>query len=235
MRRDRIDITGQKFGRWTVVKDLPRGLWLCRCDCGAEGRVNSFTLRSSGSTQCTPCARASARIFRPGYKYEQWTVIENVGRNKTRWRCSCGYECVRNDMGVLHYRSKYCRKCSAIARRKSPIGNIWYRLRKNALVRDIPLLITDAEAFALLEAQGYKCALSGVPIKIADTQKSHNLERGTTASLDRIDSSKPYVVGNIQWVHKAVNRMKIDFPQDEFIEWCRAIAAHNFAALAEAA
>lgn len=44
-------------------------------------------------------------------------------------------------------------------------------------------------------------------------------------SLDRIDSKKGYVVGNVQWVHKDINRMKNTFPQDYFIQVCKQIAA----------
>jgi hypothetical protein len=48
-----------------------------------------------------------------------------------------------------------------------------------------------------------------------------------TASLDRIDSSKGYIIGNVQWAHKMVNRMKNDMPQEEFIEFCRDIISTN--------
>jgi len=44
-----------------------------------------------------------------------------------------------------------------------------------------------------------------------------------TASLDRVDSRKGYVVGNIQWVHSMVNMSKNKYPQDKFIEMCRAV------------
>jgi hypothetical protein len=48
-----------------------------------------------------------------------------------------------------------------------------------------------------------------------------------TASLDRIDSSKGYTLGNIQWVHKWVNLMKQDMTDQEFIEWCKTITNFN--------
>ena len=37
-----------------------------------------------------------------------------------------------------------------------------------------------------------------------------------TASLDRIDSTKGYVRGNIQWVHKDINWFKRDYPKISF-------------------
>jgi len=51
------------------------------------------------------------------------------------------------------------------------------------------------------------------------------MDYGTcTASFDRIDSSKSYEVGNIQWVHTMVNMAKNKYPQEKFIEMCCAIA-----------
>ena len=31
-----IDITGQQFNRWTVIKYVGSSSWLCRCSCGTE-------------------------------------------------------------------------------------------------------------------------------------------------------------------------------------------------------
>lgn len=42
-------------------------------------------------------------------------------------------------------------------------------------------------------------------------------------SIDRIDSSVGYVEGNMQWVHKDVNRMKQEFSESYFIETCRLV------------
>ena len=45
----------------------------------------------------------------------------------------------------------------------------------------------------------------------------------STASLDRIDSSKGYTIDNIQWLHKDINKMKWDFSQEKFLELCKKI------------
>lgn len=56
-----IDLTGQKFGRLTVLgrhlsKHVSlvkyRGLWICRCDCGAEVITRSHSLRAGRSLSC---------------------------------------------------------------------------------------------------------------------------------------------------------------------------------------
>jgi hypothetical protein len=73
----------------------------------------------------------------------------------------------------------------------------------------------------LFDKQGGKCALTGWDIVFGGGAKDW---RETTASLDRIDSRLGYIEGNVQWVHKDVNIAKHDYPQNYFIELCRAVA-----------
>ena len=51
-----IDLTGQKFGRLTVIRrNGHRGghaAWLCKCDCGNEKIVSSKYIRSGGTQSC---------------------------------------------------------------------------------------------------------------------------------------------------------------------------------------
>ncbi len=48
-----------------------------------------------------------------------------------------------------------------------------------------------------------------------------------TASLDRIDSTKGYTLDNIQWIHKDLNKMKMNFANDYFIKTCKLVAENN--------
>lgn len=57
MGRKRIDITGKRFGRWTVLHptDLRSGSdykWRCLCDCGNEKLVSSSSLKEGSSKSC---------------------------------------------------------------------------------------------------------------------------------------------------------------------------------------
>jgi hypothetical protein len=81
---------------------------------------------------------------------------------------------------------------------------------KSAQSRGIHWDITIDEMF---ESFNGVCALS-----------SWDISLNHTASLDRIDSSKGYSSGNIQWVHTMVNMTKNKYPQDKFIQMCIAIA-----------
>lgn len=51
-----IDLTGQRFGRLTVIERAntgkPRGWWKCLCDCGNETIVQSDSLRRGSTKSC---------------------------------------------------------------------------------------------------------------------------------------------------------------------------------------
>lgn len=62
--------------------------------------------------------------------------------------------------------------------------------------------------------------MSGVELSLG----TNSNRVGRTASLDRIDSSKGYIEGNIQWVHKDINFMKQEMDENSFFCWCGIIA-----------
>ena len=51
-----IDLTGQKFGRWTVLEKAPSKnkavYWICQCECGEIKEVKAASLRSGKSKSC---------------------------------------------------------------------------------------------------------------------------------------------------------------------------------------
>lgn len=74
-RRNAIDLTGRKFGRWTVIrydgKRVYSGgstlLWLVRCDCGTEKTVAGNTLgKGSESCGCLHKEKVAQRFLKHG-------------------------------------------------------------------------------------------------------------------------------------------------------------------------
>lgn len=51
-----IDLTGQRFGRLTVIERAPnngrRTMWLCKCDCGNEKIIRQEDLHSGKTVSC---------------------------------------------------------------------------------------------------------------------------------------------------------------------------------------
>jgi len=92
-------------------------------------------------------------------------------------------------------------------------------IKQSAKRRNLEFKLSSEYIWNLYEKQNRKCALTGELIEFNKTAK----DRDGTASLDRIDSSKGYVEGNVQWVHKIINVMKQDLTDKKFIEMCNKV------------
>ena len=97
-----------------------------------------------------------------------------------------------------------------------------YNIKRGADLRNIEYSLTTEYLWKLFLEQNKKCKLSGIDICFPP---SGNVEHRSlmTASLDRIDSSKGYIEGNVQWVHKHINLMKNVFSNEYFIEMCKQV------------
>lgn len=168
-------------------------------------------------------------------KFHQLTVIEptEIRKNGQRvWKCLC--DC-GNTCYSLAYEVKggYKKSCGCSHRLSGNKNRNWRghgeigahhftAIRRAARIRNIRFNITIQEIWDLFIKQDRKCALTGLDIKFSQ----HHQEE-TTASLDRIDSSKDYSIDNVQWLHKDINIMKQDFVQNEFFKYCKLIVTHN--------
>ena len=103
---------------------------------------------------------------------------------------------------------------------------LFKKIESNALKRNLNFELTVEDMWDTFIQQGEKCAITGVNINMlnASINKNYHLQ---TASLDRKDSSKGYIKGNVQWVHKVINSLKSDFTDDEFISLCHLVATTN--------
>jgi hypothetical protein len=172
-------------------------------------------------------------------RFGKLVALEHTRLNsRDAWRCIC--DCgekviVRWD----HLVKENTKSCGCLHRRRgkdSPffrgVGELpldfYSKIRRSSVRygRKLDFKVTPKYLWELFLDQNRKCALSGVPIEFAGTgaENKHSATNKITASLDRIDSSKGYVEGNVWWVHKTVNIMKNDMPTEDFQEWCRKIA-----------
>lgn len=84
------DLTGQRFGRLTVISEAEPGKgrrrrWRCRCDCGGETTTSTSKLTRGGTRSCGCLTRESARArhLEHGGK---GTRLYNIWKN-ARQRC----------------------------------------------------------------------------------------------------------------------------------------------------
>lgn len=245
----RQDLLGKLVGNWTLVGEGPRygkaqmRTYVCRCTCGFE-RTFPVSYINTGIMGCCSNCRDVERELRlvdavervVGTRTGTYTVVSYKDNNKygTRmWccRCDCGTEVELSTSQLNSSGRLSCRNCY---NEKQELDNrvldfipprFWKRLLDQAKSRNIPVTIGKEDLFRIFCAQGATCALTAKPIWFSKFRTNFN--RYTTASVDRIDSNRSYEVGNVQWVHKKVNRMKGTLTQEEFIDLCHEISKNR--------
>lgn len=94
------DLTGQRFGRLTVIcrSEKSNGgkvYWHCKCDCGNERDVVTYSLVHGKTQSCGCLSREQARTrYRDvsGEKFGRLTAIEPTDKRRSNavvWRCKC--------------------------------------------------------------------------------------------------------------------------------------------------
>ena len=121
------DLTGQKFGRWTVLYKTSKRtknrtvIWHCRCECGNEKDVDAYTLRSGQSKSCGCLQKEIAakigektRIDLTGQRFGKlvalYPIYSGSHNEHTKWhcKCDCGNEC---DIDMGNLRQGFSKSC----------------------------------------------------------------------------------------------------------------------------
>lgn len=133
-----LDLTGQKYGRLTVLERAENQgrevTWLCQCECGNKILVQRRYLRSGATKSCGCLQKEIAKelakkitkrryLDLTGQKYGHLTVIKDTGEKQNKqtvWECECDCENhTRIKVTVGNLRNGHTRSCGCI---KESIG-----------------------------------------------------------------------------------------------------------------
>lgn len=199
---------------------------LVQCDCGAQFEIPTQYLKRPGQ-KCSKCRFTQNCIVQIGETYDKLTVIgfdPNNGRKLAICKCICGNTINRRPELLKTNITNNC-GCNHRGNWKG-IGEISQtfinRIIRNAKNRNLSFDISKEFLWELYLQQEGKCALSGLDISFAEKTTEPN-----EASLDRIDSDKGYVKDNVQWVHKDINKMKMELNESRFIELCKLVSSKH--------
>jgi hypothetical protein len=152
-----------------------------------------------------------------GQTYNKLRVLRfsHIKNDNVFWECQCfcgkikimRAACIRHKKGT-------CGNCGTY---KEISGRAFHRIKNNARQRNIVFEIDIKSIWDLFIKQDRRCAISGVELCFNKDVKLN------TASLDRINSSIGYIINNVQWVHKDVNQIKMDFSEAELFKWIKTI------------
>lgn len=165
-----------------------------------------------------------------GMEHGQLRVISRHSSIKkaVRWNVVC-LLCSKQYVARTDTIKKNTFGCSECARLNAPKGNasIYWRggkyisaiflsnVVRGARKRNIDCDISIDDLDNLWEKQQGRCAYTNRKLSIATD--------GCTASLDRIDSSKGYYIGNVQYLHKDVNVSKWAMKEETFFQMVKEI------------
>lgn len=125
----KIDLTNQRFGRWTVLHfDSNRKgqtYWYCRCDCGTERSVNASRLRNGTSQSCGCLAKEltsqRSRKDISGQRFGRLVAIKPTDKRydgKVVWQCKC--DCGNQiEVPIDRLVMKYTQSCGCLSKEKT--------------------------------------------------------------------------------------------------------------------
>ena len=84
------DLTGQRVGKLTVLRECEqrKGFWICQCDCGNTKEIRADSLRGSHPTKSCGCLLLEKIEDLTGKRFGKLTVLQESER-KNYWICQC--------------------------------------------------------------------------------------------------------------------------------------------------
>lgn len=168
----------------------------------------------------------------------RWTVLDKAvytptkhgGRYTWLCRCSCGIEKMVGTTSLLYGKTLQCISCANASKNKAKElnsnwkghgeipGEVLQKIKQNALrrSRELKVEINCEYLHKIWKEQNRRCAYTNRPLTLFKD-----------ASVDRIDSSKGYIEGNVEWVHKDVNKAKMALSKQDFLCLVKEIYNHS--------
>jgi hypothetical protein len=192
------EIVGKKFQYLTVLEKLPNGKVMCDCDCGT---VRSFNLRDvkRGKTKGCGCRRNTPEL----------RVLARQRALK-----------LQND-GILNRGGDY---------QSNKDREFKYLLRKikHGFNKRKPCSISIDDLKDVWTRQNGKCVYTNIELALPVSSSNPNPKISyLMASVDRIDSSKPYCKDNIQFVSRNINYAKNNLSHQQMVDFINMIKKYG--------
>ena len=162
--------------------------------------------RKLGSCQCDSCGIT--------FEKPQSEIIRNKKLNRKNF---CSRTCVgKNNIKNFGDGSNNYDISKHSANRRDDYTKFKYHFR-NVLKRNKEVDVTIEDLKELWEQQNGICPYLKIKLHL-NTYSKIKKDPIISASLDRIDSSKGYVKGNIQWISRSMNYLKNDMTEQQIQE-----------------
>lgn len=204
-----IDLTGQKFGRWTVmykgkIRTTPSGqkktMWHCSCECGEERDVDACNL-TSGASQSCGCLQKDSRTIDLSKR------VYNSNGDLIQKLCPCCQEFVDISLFSKNKRradlyNEYCNNCLKYDAKKR-----YDHYKHNAKIRK---LCFDLSIDEFKDITSKPCIYCG--------EFSVYFNNIGINGIDRTNSSIGYTLKNVVPCCEMCNRMKLDYDVNQWMD-----------------
>lgn len=228
-RQPSIDLTGKKFGRWTVLHQVEshtnQARFKCQCECGSISEVYGSGLRSGHSTQCKDCGQGRGKLV--GQVFGKLTVLAEAGINRNNnvlWDCVC--TCGRKVKLTTHRlqtertRSCGCPECMyGLEKGESAFRLKFKEYQNSAAARGHEWGLTSEQFRSITQESCHYC---GAPPS-KKTYNSHCNGQFTYNGLDRKNNDLGYTPDNVVPCCSRCNYYKGRKSYTEFIAWIARI------------
>lgn len=207
----RIDLTGQRFGSLTVVREVGTDsrhqvIWECQCDCGNVTQSTTGALRRGSKKSCG-CKQGGFQDH-TGEKFNSLTALKCTGRTNDGnpiWLCRC-------DCGNLHTVSArnlvhgYVKSCGCLRKAgtrtthgesSSRLYNVWNGMRQRCNNK-------NNDRWSSYGGRGIKVCQEWEQYEaFRDWAIANGYDESASygkCTLDRIDVDGDYCPSNCRWV-----------------------------------
>ena len=211
-----IDLTGQKFGRWTVLYQTndhinPSGrhiiMWHCKCECGNEKDVSRSALTSGASQSCgclwlekVSCTDETLRQYDNGHN-----LIGKVCQCCKRMLSIDNYYNESTNIDGYSSVCKYCQRYS--------LEHRYQVYKRNAKKRNLIFEIEKCDFDILTTQPCYYCG-----------EYSGEYFDKPFSGLYRIDSSTGYTINNVVPCCETCNKMKSNYDIHDWLNKIKTIS-----------
>ena len=205
----------------------------CTC-CGVTKSITEFSGNGNGGikSRCKPCCSAQTREWQlqnPEKAREHVSTWRERNREKDRenareWRAK---NPDKHREAAKAWAQKNKDKIAQAKLRKElsltpeeKLYKLYHAARRSHPRRNKEFDLTLEHLLDLWRDQCGLCAYTKLPLVAQGNQIN-------SISIDRVDNSKGYIVGNVQLVCAAINRMKSVYSENEFIGLCNLVSQNN--------
>lgn len=235
-----FNLIGIKYGQlkvldFTKVDKNGFTYWDCLCECGNRKIINGNSLRKNKTKSCGCLERQKRLNLMIGKKFGKLTVLSFLRKGNgfcLVWQCKCDCgKLVERATDVLTRGNNSncgCVRPKVVYKPYFGIHESYLsEVKKGAKNREIEYNVDKKYLWDLFLNQNEVCKLSGIKLYFPPFYK-RNRKIMQSASLDRVDSTKSYAEGNLQWIHKNINVSKNNLCNKDYISWCRLISNKHF-------